>query len=95
MDIYFSIKDKKLSDLPPTAFIFGAKAAPAYRRAKGIIKYINEIAKLVNNDPDTRDKIAVLFVQNYNVSYAEKLIPAADISEQISTAGLEASEQAT
>lgn len=91
MDIYFSIKDKKLSDLPPTAFIFGAKAAPAYRRAKGIIKYINEIAKLVNNDPDTRDKIAVLFVQNYNVSYAEKLIPAADISEQISTAGLEAS----
>lgn len=91
MDIYFSIKDKKLPDLPPTAFIFGAKAAPAYRRAKGIIKYINEIAKLVNNDPDTRDKIAVLFVQNYNVSYAEKLIPAADISEQISTAGLEAS----
>ncbi len=91
MDIYFRIKDGKLPDLQPTAFIFGAKAAPAYRRAKGIIKYINEIAKLVNNDPDTRDKLAVIFVQNYNVSYAEKLIPAADISEQISTAGLEAS----
>lgn len=91
MDIYFKIKDGKLPDLQPTAFIFGAKAAPAYRRAKGIIKYINEIAKLVNNDPDTCDKLAVIFVQNYNVSYAEKLIPAADISEQISTAGLEAS----
>lgn len=91
MDIYFKLKSGELKNWNPTAFIFGAKAAPGYARAKAIIKYINEIAKLVNNDPDTRDKLRVMFVSNYNVSYAEKLTPAADISEQISTAGTEAS----
>lgn len=91
MDIYFKIKDGKLPDWTPTAFIFGAKAAPGYARAKAIIKYINEIAQLVNNDPDTKDKLQVVFVSNYNVSYAEKIVVAADISEQISTAGTEAS----
>lgn len=91
LDIYFSLKDGSLTDWSPTVFLFGAKAAPGYYRAKGVIKYVNEIARLVNNDPDTKDRLQVLFVQNYNVSYAEKLIPAADVSEQISTAGTEAS----
>ena len=91
MWIYFMIKDGKLPDFQPTCFIFGAKAAPGYKRAKAIIKYINEIANLVNNDPDTKDKLQVFFISNYNVSYAEKIVVAADVSEQISTAGTEAS----
>ena len=91
MDIYFKLKNGELPNWQPTAFIFGAKAAPGYARAKAIIKYINEIGNLVNNDPDVNDKIKVVFVQNYNVSYAEKIVTAADISEQISTAGTEAS----
>lgn len=91
MSIYFKLKKGELKDWNPTAFIFGAKAAPGYARAKAIIKYINEIAKLVNNDPDVNDKLRVVFVSNYNVSYGEKIYPAADFSEQISTAGTEAS----
>ena len=91
MWIYFRIKSGQLPDFQPTCFIFGAKAAPGYKRAKAIIKYINEIANLVNNDPDTKDKLQVVFVSNYNVSYAEKLVVAADVSEQTSTAGTEAS----
>ena len=89
--IYFGIKDGSIKDFHPMTFIFGAKSAPGYRRAKGIIKYINEIGKLVNSDPDTKDLLKVVFVQNYRVSYAEKLVTAADVSEQISTAGTEAS----
>ena len=91
LDIYFGLKDGRIKEFHPTAFIFGAKAAPGYFRAKGIIKYINEIAKMINEDPEVQDKLQVIFVSNYNVSYAEKLTPAADISEQISTAGTEAS----
>jgi len=91
MDIYFRLKDGSLQDFQPTAFIFGAKSAPGYARAKAIIRYINRIARLINNDPDMQDKLKVVFVQNYNCSYAEYIIPAADISEQISPAGTEAS----
>lgn len=91
MDIYLSLKDGSLTNFTPTAFIFGAKSAPGYARAKAIIRYINRIAKLINSDPDVKDKLKVVFVQNYNCSYAEKIIPAADISEQISPAGTEAS----
>ena len=89
--IYYGIKDGSIRNFYPTTFIFGAKSAPGYRRAKAIIKYINEIGRIVNEDPDTRDLLKVVFVQNYRVSYAEKLVTAADVSEQISTAGTEAS----
>lgn len=89
--IYFGIKDGSIKNFTPTVYIFGAKSAPGYRRAKAIIKLINEIGDFVNADPDTKDLLKVVFVQNYNVSYAEKLVCAADVSEQISTAGTEAS----
>ena len=91
LDIYYGLKDGRIKDFNPTAFIFGAKAAPGYARAKGIIKFINEISKMIANDPEVNDKLQVVFVSNYCVSYAEKIIPAADVSEQISTAGTEAS----
>ncbi len=91
LDIYCSLKDGTIKDFSPTVYLFGAKAAPGYHRAKGIIKLINETAKMINSDESVNSQIKVLFVTNYNVSYAEKLIPAADISEQISTAGTEAS----
>jgi len=91
VDIYFRLKEGRLPNFQPTCFIFGAKAAPGYVDAKSVIRYINRVAKMINNDPAVSDKIKVVFVQNYNCSYAEHIIPAADISEQISPAGLEAS----
>ncbi|MBQ5802397.1 MAG: glycogen/starch/alpha-glucan phosphorylase [Clostridia bacterium] len=89
--IYNGIKDGSIQNFKPTAFIFGAKAAPGYYMAKAVIKFINEVAKKVNGDPAVQHLMRVVFVQNYNVSYAEKIMCAADISEQISMAGMEAS----
>lgn len=90
LDLYFRVKEDGES-VPPRTFIFGAKAAPGYTRAKAIIKFINAVGELVNNDPATKDTLKVVFVENYNVSPAERIIPAADVSEQISVAGKEAS----
>ena len=91
VDIYFRLKEGRLPDFQPTVYLFGAKSAPGYARAKAIIRYINRVARMINNDPAVADKLKVVFVQNYNCSYAEHIISAADVSEQISPAGTEAS----
>ncbi|UGQ17605.1 glycogen/starch/alpha-glucan phosphorylase [Borrelia sp. RT1S] len=89
--LYNQLKRDKNFYVYPRTFIFGAKAAPGYRMAKNIIKFINDISNKVNNDSDVNDKIKVIFIPNYNVSWAEKIIAASDVSEQISLAGKEAS----
>ena len=91
VDIYFRLKEGSLQNFYPTVYLFGAKSAPGYVRAKAVIRYINRISKMINQDPAVRDQLQVVFVQNYNCSYAEHIIPAADVSEQISPAGTEAS----
>ncbi|MBS7260514.1 MAG: glycogen/starch/alpha-glucan phosphorylase [Treponema sp.] len=91
MYLYNRLVEDPSFNPPARTFIFGAKAASGYRRAKSIIKLINTVADRVNNDRRVRGKIRVVFVENYRVSVAEKIFPAADVSEQISTAGLEAS----
>jgi len=89
--IYNQLKAGELSDFKPTTFIFGAKAAAGYRMAKAIVKYINTLKSKIDQDKEISRKIKIVFVQNYNVSYAEKIVCAVDVSEQISMAGMEAS----
>ena len=93
MDVYNKMLEepKYKESAAKKTYIFGAKSASGYRRAKAIIKLINTVAERINNDRRVNDKLHVVFVENYRVSVAEKIFPAADVSEQISTAGLEAS----
>jgi starch phosphorylase len=89
--LYNRLRTNPALAIPPRTFFFAGKAAPAYRLAKLIIKLINNVSQVIDADPATRERIKVVFVPNYNVSLAERLIPATDVSEQISTAGYEAS----
>ena len=91
LEIYKGLKDGTVKDFQPSVFVFGAKSAPSYKRAKAIIKFINEISDKLNSDEQTNKFLKVVFVQNYNVSYAEKIVAGTDVSLQVSTAGLEAS----
>jgi starch phosphorylase len=89
--LYLQLKADPGLAIAPRTFVFGGKAAPGYAMAKLIIKFINSVAAVVNTDPDSREKLRVVFLPNYNVKTAQQVYPAADLSEQISTAGKEAS----
>lgn len=91
LSLYCQIKAGTTKDLAPRSFLFGGKAAPSYTMAKLIIKLISQVGELVNNDPQVKDILKVIFLPNYSVSLGQRIYPAADLSEQISTAGFEAS----
>ncbi|MDR0819910.1 MAG: glycogen/starch/alpha-glucan phosphorylase [Oscillospiraceae bacterium] len=91
LSLYNKLRDEPEFDIYPRVFIFAGKAAPSYRLAKEIIKLINDTAQTINNDPLIRGRIKVVFLENYRVSLAERIFPASDVSEQISTASKEAS----
>ncbi|HLZ98232.1 MAG TPA: glycogen/starch/alpha-glucan phosphorylase [Steroidobacteraceae bacterium] len=91
VSLYHAIKNKPSLDVQPRTFIFGGKAAPGYHLAKLMIKLITAVGEVVNRDPDVRDRLKVVFLPNFNVTNGQRVYPAADLSEQISTAGKEAS----
>ncbi len=89
--LYHRIKSDPDVDLAPRTFLFGGKAAPGYQYAKLMIRFITSVAEVVNRDPQVRDRLKVVFLPNFNVTYGQRIYPAADLSEQISLAGKEAS----
>ena len=91
LSLYCQIKSGTMKDFTPRTFLFGGKAAPSYTMAKLIIKLICQVGELVNNDPQVKDILKIIFLPNYSVSLGQRIYPAADLSEQISTAGFEAS----